>query len=58
MNYTTAVLIGAALGIIQFAISSQKKPTRNGHPIQALVVMVFIGGLIYGTIIWLIAKLF
>ncbi len=58
MNYVTALLIGAALGIIQFAVFTMKKQSRSGHPIQALVVNVFIGGLIYGTLVWLIAKLF
>ncbi|MBD7990752.1 hypothetical protein H9643_08210 [Ochrobactrum sp. Sa2BUA5] len=58
MSYVTAVLIGFALGIFQFAVSSLKRPTMNGNPIQAMVVMMFIGGLIYGTIIWLVAKLF
>lgn len=58
MNYVTALLIGAALGIIQFAVFTMKKQSRSGHPIQALVVHVLIGGLIYGTLVWLIAKLF
>ncbi|MDT6941419.1 hypothetical protein RI570_14965 [Brucella pseudogrignonensis] len=58
MNYVTALLIGAALGIIQFAISRLKKPIFGGHPIQAMVFMIFVGGLVYGTVIWLVAKLF
>lgn len=58
MSYVTAFLIGAAFGIFQFAIRQMRKPIFGGHPIQAMVFMVLIGGLVYGTAIWLIAKLF
>ena len=58
MSYVTAFLIGAALGIIQFAIRWLKQPVFGGHPIQAMVLMVFLGGFGYGTVIWLVAKLF
>lgn len=58
MSFITAFIIGAIFGVLQFAYSWLRKPIYGGHPFQAIAFMIVVGGLFYGTIIWLVAKLF
>lgn len=58
MSYWVAFAIGAFLGCVSLGWSLIKRPIYGGHPIQGFATSAVIGGLVYGTIIWLIAKAF
>lgn len=58
MSYLAAFIIGAVLGIIQFAVRIARHRISGDYPFQAFAVMALIGGGVYGTVIWLLAKLF
>jgi fluoride ion exporter CrcB/FEX len=56
MSYWVAFLIGAALGCVLLALSLVKRPIQGGHPVQGFLVAAVMGGLIIGTLIWVLEK--
>lgn len=58
MSYWVAFAIGAFLGSVAHRWRLIKRPIYGGYPIQGFVASAVLGGLVYGTIVWLIAKAF
>ncbi len=58
MTFWTAFAIGALLGCISLGWSLFKRPIYGGHPIQGFATSALVGGLVFGTIIWLVANAF
>ena len=48
-------VIGAVIGVIQFAINLIRMPTSMNYPFQAFAVSAVYGTAVYGTIIWAVA---
>jgi hypothetical protein len=58
VNFWVAFVIGALVGCATLGWSLLKRPIYDGHPIQGFAFAAVVGGLVFGTIIWLIAKAF
>ncbi len=51
-------LIGAVAGVTQTGLKLWQLGGTSNHPVQGLVFGAFAGAAFYGTILWLLAKLF
>ncbi|MFL1875700.1 hypothetical protein ACIKT0_10955 [Hansschlegelia beijingensis] len=56
MSYWIAFAIGAGFGFLQAVVGVIRKPLPMNHPVQGLSVAAVVGGLVYGTLIWLVAR--
>ena len=50
--------IGAGLGGLQFALRFGRRILHANHPVQGFIFATVAGAIVYGSILWLIAKLF
>lgn len=59
MTYFIAFLVGAIIGCGLLAWSLVKRPLPHArHPVQGFMFAAIAGGLIFGTVIWLVALAF
>lgn len=48
---------GAGLGVLQMAASYIRRPFTMDYPIQGFAAAAFLGAVVYGTILWMLANL-
>ena len=54
MGYLAWFAVGGIVGAAQLGWSLARRPIIGGHPFQAFAFAIVAGGLVYGTILWLI----
>lgn len=52
----TFFIIGATLGCLHLAYSLWRHPTKIHYPVQGLITAAVLGAIIYGTVLWLLAR--
>jgi hypothetical protein len=50
-------IVGAAIGCIQVALRFLPRRIYLNHPIQGFLFAAAMGAVVYGTVLWLLAKL-
>jgi hypothetical protein len=51
-------VIGAILGCLQLLWSLQRRSSPMDHPVAGIATSAIFGAVVYGTILWLIARYF